>query len=92
MENKYKQRLLSRTEFGDGVRRADEILPKRLRGLRKASGYTLEDVEEDTGIAIGVIGKFERGVSMPELYALVIFADYYGVSLDWLCGRDDYNG
>lgn len=89
--NKHGIRLLERTEFRENVLKFGETLPKRLKGLRKAIGYTQENVESDTGLDRNTLSRIEKGNVVPSIYSLIVLADYYGVSLDWLCGRDGYN-
>lgn len=63
-------------------------LPARLKEARTASGLTQTDVSERTGITQGNVSEYETGSRSPELATLTRLADVYGVSLDWLVGRD----
>lgn len=81
---------MERTEFRENVLKCDKTLPKRLKELRKTIGYTQENVESDTGLDRNTISRIEKGNVVPSIYSIIVLADYYGVSLDWLCGRDDY--
>lgn len=78
------------TPFKAELAHSEMIFAKRLRGLRKASGYTLENVEKDTGIRSYTISAYECGKVTPNMARLVVLAEYWGVSIDWLCGRDDF--
>lgn len=90
--NEREKKLLENTEFRKSLIKAEKELPERLRRLRKANGCTLEEIEDDTGVPYCMVARYERGENTPTLYVLVVLADYYGVSLDWLCGRDAHNG
>jgi DNA-binding XRE family transcriptional regulator len=63
-------------------------LADRLREARHMRGLTQIEVGEATGIAQNVVSAYERGARRPELDALTRLADCYGVTLDWLAGRD----
>jgi transcriptional regulator with XRE-family HTH domain len=40
------------------------------------------------GLSPSALRKYERGEREPSLSALVLIADYYGVSLDYLAGKE----
>lgn len=92
LNGKYRNNIIAKSEFAPNATRCETVLPERLRGLRVATGYVIDDVARDTGISSKTIGAFERGDQMPSVVSLVILAEYWGVSIDWLCGRDDYDG
>lgn len=56
--------------------------------LRRRKGATQFDVSMATGIMPTVISAYERGTRVPRLGKLAALADYYGVSLDALAGRE----
>lgn len=43
----------------------------------------------DTGIEQALLSKYENGVRIPPTETLIILADYYNVSVDYLLGRTD---
>lgn len=57
-------------------------------------GYSQKQLKElynkkyDRAYSAGAMSLIESGKRMPELGALLDFADFYGVSLDYLLGRD----
>lgn len=60
-----------------------------LKQLRESKGYSIQDVSEMTEISYSVYQKYEsgaRGVGVPALSKL---ADFYGVTTDYLLGRED---
>ena len=45
---------------------------------------------ETKNIADAAIGRWERGLRAPSIDSLVIVADYFGVTTDYLLGLEDY--
>ncbi len=58
-----------------------------LRQLRKEKDKTIEEVAKDLDISKDRYGKYERGERQPDIDTLIIIADYYKVSLDYITGR-----
>ena len=50
-----------------------------LRQVRQKMGYSLRQVETETGIARGTLSKVERGVELPKGHVFLALADLYGV-------------
>lgn len=46
-------------------------------------------LRDATGIDQALISKFESGERVPPTEALVILADYFDVSIDYILGRTD---
>ncbi|MBR6502695.1 MAG: helix-turn-helix transcriptional regulator [Clostridia bacterium] len=61
---------------------------KALKECRIINGKSLLDVERDTGINNANISRWEQGKVLPNIDFCVKLADYYGISLDELVGRD----
>ncbi|MBD5101043.1 MAG: helix-turn-helix transcriptional regulator [Clostridiales bacterium] len=59
-----------------------------LRQQRQIGGYTQEQVSKATGIVQPNLSAWENNVNVPNVDACVILADFYGISLDELVGRD----
>ena len=70
----------------------------RFRELRLQHGYSQRQLKDiynkkyNRTYSAGAISLIESGKRMPELGALLDFADFYGVSLDYLLGRDLQDG
>ena len=61
----------------------------RLKAEREKKGLTQVEVAKDLGIAQPTITKYERGIKKPSTDMLVVLADYYGVTTDYLLkGKD----
>lgn len=59
-----------------------------LKEHRLAKGVSLLDVERETGIDNSNLSRWEQGKVLPSIYFCEKLADYYGVTLDELIGRD----
>ena len=60
---------------------------KKLKELRESLGISQLNMGKRIGIKQNAVFKYENGISMPPIATLVAYADYFNVSLDWLCGR-----
>ncbi len=61
---------------------------EELKFQRTIRNKTLKQVEKDTGISNSNLSRWECGKVLPNINFCVILADYYGISLDELIGRD----
>lgn len=57
--------------------------------MRKAQKRSCKVVSELCGLSPDAIRRYERGEAKPTVDSLIAIADYFGVSLDYLCGRVD---
>ena len=64
-------------------------MQNNLRKLRRERGLTQIGLQMKTGIDQALISKFESGERIPPTDALIILADFYGVSIDYILGRTD---
>ncbi len=63
----------------------------RLRELREKHKLKQTQLAQLTGIDQRTISNYETGKTYPDAKALVAFADYYKVSVDYiLCRTNDY--
>ena len=63
---------------------------KYLKEQRKIQGYTMKQIEQATGITQQNISRWERDEVEPQIHFCVQLADFYGISLDELIGRDTH--
>lgn len=63
-----------------------EGFPSKIKKARENTGFTQQQVSEETDIPRSTIGKYETGKLEPDLEKLGVLADFYGVSVDWLLG------
>ena len=64
-----------------------EVFGKRLKELRKANGYTIEQFAEAVGISKSSVGYYENNNRMPDIEILSRIADVLNVSADYLIGK-----
>ncbi|UED82099.1 helix-turn-helix domain-containing protein [Lysinibacillus sp. CD3-6] len=57
-------------------------LKDRLRELRKARGYSQQDIARELNISRQAISKWENGKSYPDLDNLILLSTFYDVPLD----------
>lgn len=57
-----------------------------LRSLRIQRGLTQQELGGYVGLSKAVISKYENGIGYPTLDSLIYFAEYFGVTTDYLLG------
>ena len=60
----------------------------RLRHLRERKRISRRVLSELCGLGSDAIRRYERGEAEPTLHSLVAIAEFFGVSLDYLVGRE----
>lgn len=60
-----------------------------LKQQRKANGFTQEQLAKATGIVQPNISAWENNIYTPNIDFCVILADFYGITVDELIGRDN---
>lgn len=64
-------------------------MENRLKELRKSKGITQIALQMQTGIEQALISKFESGERIPPTETLLLLADFYNVSIDYILCRTD---
>lgn len=64
-------------------------MKNKLKKLRKQAGLTQISLQMKTGIEQALLSKFENGERIPPTETLIILADFYGVSIDYIVGRTE---
>ena len=59
-----------------------------LKEMRLEKGINQVNLASALGVSKGIISMWETGQREPTLSSLVAIADYFGVSLDYLVGRE----
>lgn len=62
---------------------------KNIKLIRVLNDYTQLKVQMETGISQSILSKYETGDLMPTAENLIILADFYKTSLDFLMDRTD---
>lgn len=66
----------------------NKTTPEILRELRKQKGATQGDIAQLLGFSTTAYQNYERGINEPSNKSLCILADFYGVTTDYLLGRE----
>ncbi len=64
-------------------------MQNKLRKLRKDKNLTQIGLQMKTGIEQALLSKYETGERVPTTDALIILADFYGVSIDYILCRTE---
>ncbi len=64
---------------------------KNLKKLRKDKNLTLKALAEYFGTSAQVFSRYERGEHQPDQATLLKIADFFGVTVDYLLGREEEN-
>lgn len=62
---------------------------KNIKKIRLLEEYTQIKVQMQTGINQSMLSKYETGEILPTTENLIILADFYNTSLDYLMDRTD---
>lgn len=62
---------------------------KNIKLIRVMNDFTQLKVQMDTGISQSAISKYENGEAIPTIDNLMLLADYYHTSLDFLMDLTD---
>lgn len=64
-------------------------MKNNLKLLRRQKGLTQIALQMKTGIDQALLSKFESGERVPPTDTLLLLADFYGVSIDYILCRTD---
>ena len=65
--------------------------PKRLRALRERRRMTRIALAECCGLSKNAVARYERGEREPKIETLILLADFFDCSVDYLVGRHEKN-
>ena len=65
-------------------------LGKLLAQLRKEKGMLQKEVATHLNMTVATISNYEKGVHLPDLNTLILLADFFDVSTDYLLQRTNY--
>ena len=77
--------------YNTPVRIDSTIVASRLKMARDNKGFSKAEVAKALNIATSSMTYYEQGKAVPSIDKLYALADYYGVTMDWLCGRVNKN-
>ena len=64
------------------------VFQRRLQALRKKEHLSRKVLGELCGLSKNTIGLYECGKRRPTARSLEVLADHFGVTVDYLLGRD----
>ena len=64
-------------------------LASQFKKIRTEKGLTQKQVADGINIAEQAYQRYEYGKIIPSALTLIALADYFDVSLDYLCGRSN---
>jgi len=65
------------------------IVGARIKGLRKSIRLPQKELAEKLGITQSAVNRYENNQSEASYKTLLLYADYFDVSLDYIYGRTD---
>ena len=65
----------------------NDLFVKRLNELVNASSATKTEIAKSCGLTYRGLHFYLKGEREPSLSIAIALADFFGVSLDYLCGR-----
>lgn len=65
------------------------IFAKRLKELMQLQSLSISKLSQETGIPKSTINCWLLQIRSPQIDSLVEIADYFGVTIDYLLGRED---
>ncbi len=63
--------------------------PDRLKELRLELGLTQQQLADESGIPRTTIQYWEANLRIPNIEGVIVLADFFKVSIDYLVGRED---
>ena len=69
-----------------------EGMAARLRELRQKRGRQQKELAQEIGVSYAAISGYECGLRQPHLSSIILLADYFGVTVEYLVGREDLLG
>ena len=63
---------------------------KLLSQLRKEKGILQKEVANHLNMTVATVSNYEKGVHLPDLNTLIMLADFFDVSTDYLLQRTEY--
>ena len=61
---------------------------QKIQNLRQSKGLSQEQLAEKLDVSRQSVSKWESGAARPETEKLIALADLFGVTTDYLLGRD----
>ena len=62
----------------------------KIQELRKERNLSQRELAKELGTSQANLSRWEKGLNEPSIIECWKIADFFGVSIDVLCGRKDY--
>ncbi len=82
-------RMVMDQDYAEFRRVVRKEFAERLKLLRKSRGFTQREIAALLQVDRSAYACYEIGKSQPDLSGLLVLADFYGVTLDELLGRQE---
>ena len=69
----------------------DKMILSKLREIRETRGLTQTQMSKIMRVSRVSYCNYENGINEPSLESLILVADYFHVSVDYLLGRNGYS-
>lgn len=66
-----------------------EMFAERLKELRLEKELGQEELANNVGLSHGIISLWENGLREPKMSNLILLAQYFDVTIDYLVGLED---
>lgn len=67
----------------------ENIFGIKLKELRIEKGIGQIELAKVLGVSKGIISLWENGINEPKLSYLIAISNYFGVSIDYLAGKEE---
>lgn len=65
----------------------DNLFGERLRQLRKEAGFRQDELALNLNFSRSTISYYETGARIPDIQKILIIAEFFNVSVDYILGR-----
>lgn len=70
----------------------NDTIAGRLRTLRMEHEISQRQLAEELKVSNSTVARAEKGESLPDTYTLMVYAEHFGVSTDWILFGKEYEG
>jgi len=68
-----------------------EVFAQRIKHLRESRGLGVRQLADELGISHSAISHYENKKRTPDVTICKLYAQYFGVTMDYLVGLEDYS-
>lgn len=77
------------SQYSGNIKNMKSIFAERLLALRLEKGIGQIQLAKELGVGKSIISCWELGSSEPTLSKLIVIAQYFGVTIDYLAGLEN---